>query len=323
MRTGKVPAPEVLDSLDGLIADDADPVVLGAVKGVKKAMGTVARMGRMPLTGARATLETAVQKAQGPERDALLSFGNGLLRDMQQSLADDPLSFASERGVLDLEPLDFNATGPEVFAARAKQARMVQAYYGLDKVTFLTAQERAGLGEAFSKAEPEAKAQMMQQVAQAFGRDNGAKLFREIDGVAPVEAHLATLAAHGGGREEMARRGFVGQKLLKEKGVTLPDESALGAVEAEVIGSLFDARMSKTRGEVIATARALVAERMVTRGLQGFDDAAYRDALQSAMGKGKDGGGPATWNGRKVLLPMDMDENTLQEHMAGLTDDRP
>lgn len=318
LKSGTLPPDAVLASLNDLMLSHDDPALKDAVTGVQKASATVKRMGRVPLAQAREDFSVALAKAKGPERDALQSFGGGWIRDMEKSLAGDPMRFAGEQGVLELEPLDWNAAGPDAFAARAKQARMVANFYGLPQVNYLTGDERAALSDAFAKAEPERKADILQLVSQSFGKDDGPRLFREIEGLAPADTHLATLSVHGGGREDVARRGFVGQQLLKDKAVTMPPDSEFAGVENETIGALFDARMAQSRGKVIAAARALYAERAVSKGLQGFDRDVYRDAVEVSLGKGKSGGGPATRNGRKLVLPMDMTAADLDQHIDGL-----
>lgn len=321
LKTGALPNADVLADLEALSQEADNAPLKAAVTGMKAAVTTTRKMGRLPLEQAVQTLQDAETKATSKEEaEALRAFGPRLLRDMKTALETDPLGFAVTQGVADMEPLDWNEAGPDAFRDRARQARMIANFYGLPKTTYLTAEERGRLGSAFGAAAPERKAQLLQAVGQAFGAEDGPAVFNEIDGVAPVDAHLARLGLQGGGREDVARRGFIGQQLLKDKAVTLPDDQSFGAVESEEIGTLFDARMGAARGKVIATARALYAERAVNHGSNGFDEAAYREALQAALGKGRDGGGPATWNGRRVVLPADMTEATLREHMQGLQD---
>jgi hypothetical protein len=288
----RVPGAELVANLRRLAADSGNEKAAIAADAADAGLSFARKLGRMPVEdGVKLWTTLRDGKETGPARDAALAFGAAQLRDMDRQLKSDPLAFATAQGFADVEPLDFMQATPDHLVQRAKTARMVQAFYRLPDTQFLTGDERQSLGAAFKAADPSRKLALVGSITGAFGGPSAGKLLREIDGIVPAESHLATLSLHGGGREATARRGFEGQRAIADKAVTLPAESEFARVEGAQIGAMLDVRLTNTRAAIIGAARALYAERAVSRGLTDFDPFEYTKALQEAAGKGSDGGG--------------------------------
>jgi hypothetical protein len=316
-----LPSAEQVAGLQSMAEASGDPNAIAAASAAGVGLGFAQRLGRLPPAEAMARLEALrTSDKNSPERDAALAFGSGMVKQMQQRLATDPIGFAQDQGLVDAQPLDWNSATPEAIATRAKTARMVAQFYGLEKPVFLTGNERQSMAQAFKDAAPDRKEALMQSTITGFGAEDASRMFRDLGGIAQAEAHLAALAAWGGGRKDIAARGFVGQKALDDKAVTLPADAELGVVEAETIGSLFDARLSQSRASVIAGGRALYAERAVNRGIVGLDAAEYAKALNEAAGATPQGGGIHKRNGRPVMLPMDMTPTQFDSALDTVTD---
>lgn len=320
LDAGTPPDPAIIENLAGLAKQSGNVEQQQVVDAIRAGTSFAAKLGKMsPAEGVKIYQQLQNDKVASPERDAALSYGRGMLKAMETKLKTDPLSFAQDQGLLDIKPLDFSTAQPADFIERGKQARMVAQNYGLDGANYFTAQERTGLANEFRIAEPDKKQQLMSSLAGAFGQQDAAKLFSELDGVAPAESHLAVLGVSGQGREVVAQRGFRGQKAIAEKSVTLPNETDFAATEGKVIGDMFDARLVKTRANIIAGARALYAERTISKGLTGFDSQTYQQSLNEAMGYTDHGGGIGDRNGRSFMLPLDMTREKFNQQLDGAT----
>lgn len=320
LATGTPPDDGMIAELMAVAETDADENVRGVATAVRDGAQFAQSLGRMPVADAVKKVEEVYAGEKTASRDAKLAYGAGMVKVMQQRLSTDPLGFAMDQDVLDLEPVDFAAPDAEQFAARAKQARMIQQFYNLPSPTFLTPDEKGALADQFRAQDPDQKQMLMSVMSGALGKADAARLFSSLDNVSPAEAHLATLGIMGEGREETARRGFRGSKLMAEKAVTLPAESEFAATENEKLFGLFNAKQAKSRGAVIATARALYAERIVSRGLQGFDGEIYSQALNEALGQGSRGGGPASRHNVRIVLPLDMTEDEFNMRIDAVDD---
>lgn len=321
LQGGARPPVEMLDELSNIAAATQNPDAAKAVAAARAGVGFAERLGRMPPEDAAAMLARLDKEAPAsPEKDAALAYGQGMLRDMTRELARDPLSFAAAQGILDPPAIDWQQVTPEDLQVRAREAQAVTQFYRLDKSSYVTESERAGLGQALKAADPDRKMALMSAVRQALGPE-AAGLFASVGETAPAEAHLAALATFGNGREEVARRGFRGARAIADKAVSLPPEWDLGRVENAQIGTIFDARQSAARSQVIAAARALYAERAVSKGLADFDPVEYGRALHQAMGMTETGGGVAVRNGRRYILPMEMTQQAMDLALERMTPD--
>lgn len=318
---GKAPDVAALAALATLAETSGDDNLIAVADAVRDGAGFAQKLARMPLAAAVAELRTAAQEDESPARDARLAYAQGTVKLMQDRLQDDALAFAGENGVLpELPVIDLaQAAAPEL-AERARQARMVQEFYKLPTLQLVTRAERGALSEQFRQADPDNKQVIMSRLAGAFGAGDASRLFSSLEGVAPAEAHLAALGVSGQGREDVARRGFRGAQALAQKGVSMPDDGEFAGIENELLWTLFDARHGEARSGVIAAARALYAERSITRGTLGFDAEGYRQDLHAALGRGPKGGGMAMRHGAKVLLPLDMTETDFNAQIDNLSD---
>jgi len=316
-----VPTADVVASIARLADATGDPRAKRAAAAADAGLSFTRKLGRMPLEdGVKIWQQLEASPDQTPERDAALTFGSAFLKDMDKRLNADPLGFAAEQGFADVEPLDLANADPLALRDRAKTAQMVAAFYRLPEPQYLTSDERQSLGASFKGADPAQKLKIMSDVTAAFGGAASGKLFREMDGVAPAEAHLANLALLGQGREAVARRGFMGQQAIEQKSVTMPTDAEFAPVEGRQIGAMFDVRLTRTRAQLIGAARALYAERAVSLGLQGFDPIEYGKALDEAAGRSADGGGIGVRNGQRVMLPMDMTQDRFNASFDGMQD---
>ncbi len=248
-----------------------------------------------------------------------LKMGRRALDGMRRALIEDPLAFAHEVGIVNIEPLDFAGDLPASLQNRAVVARRVSEFYGSPKKFFTTA-ERVSLESALNDGTAASKQTLLSAIAEAAGTDAPIAL-SELGHKSPVDAHLATLASVNPDLAGTAQEGFRGADAIRQKAVTLPKKSEFAPIEDELLSGVFDSRTLEVRARVSATARTIYAARMLDKGLTEFDPDEYRSAVKAAAGQDRQGrGGIGQHNRRGIMLPSLVTQDEFDFVMSNLTD---
>ncbi|WP_454888690.1 hypothetical protein [Sphingobium indicum] len=256
-----------------------------------------------------------------PVQAARIDAAERLLGKMRGRLKSDPLSWAAEAGVATLAPI--NLKQPATVQARIKTAIAVGERYGI-RPTFLTDEEAGMIGAQLAKAGPQQKTQLVTSITTGFGR-YGRDVLASISGADPIFAHAGGLAASVPGGKDTAERIFAGQQAWKDKAVTIPSADAFQG--APGLGQAL-AYTPKTRGALMASAKAIYASEAVTSGLDPkiVDEQIWLKALNRAAGATyrQDGtrvGGLGTYRGVNIVLPPTVAPDEFSTLMGRLNAD--
>lgn len=115
--------------------------------------------------------------AQSEEDLSRLKLLSQVAVDAEKEIAEDPLAFAENHGVIESEPLDI--TKEASFAKRLQNAAFLQQKYGLDYAPVIKKSEADGLKKAIANMGAEQKAATLSQINQAFG-DNANQIFEAV-----------------------------------------------------------------------------------------------------------------------------------------------
>lgn len=238
-----------------------------------------------------------------PGDAAQIEAAEKLLGKMRTGIRNDPLSWAVQAGVATIAPVKLGDQAS--VNARIKTSLGVAERYGI-KPAFFTDEETALLANNLGKLSGKAKLDAVEGIARGFGR-YGRDVIGSLSGNDPVLAHAAGLAVNVGGGRDTAQRIFAGQEAWKSKAVAIPSVDAFN--NAPGLG-LALSRTPKSRGALIASAKAIYASEAVTAGLDPkvVDEDVWERSLNRAAGATyqRDGsriGGISMHRGVNIVLP--------------------
>lgn len=271
---------------------------------------------------------------EGATEAAMTTLGvmTGLRKQMETGLAQDPLGWAANAGLVQVAPLDVSTA--ESFTAslagRVSAAQAVASHYDVAPVYFRPA-EKAALIKAADK-DPLMLPQMAGSMIAAFG-DETPRALAELSADAPVIAHIADLQ-HRTGDQGLTVEAAEALAMRKAEGYksSLPGPAKIQSAATPMLGPALS-HAPKAANAALETATALFEYRAVRRGIDTskVDDPAdpahelFMDALDASVGGRTVGGvkmgGFATVNGRQTIAPEDMPADQLEVLVNGLTGD--
>lgn len=270
-----------------------------------------------------ADLEASVNNSgdTAPNEAAKIKVGRATVSRMTAELKRDPLSFANAAGVTQVEIVDFSQGNMDALGRRREQALEVAEHYGIPP-KFFTAEERDRFSQSLKNANAEDGYAAMRSLVDAFGV-NAPQAASELGDDVPVHAHLAALSSMGAQYDATARAGFRGLKAVESKAVELPSRRQTLEVLNDVMSGAVDPSLSKVYGRIHEAARAIYANKVLEMGLGDFQEREAKDAFElsvrQAAGEWGDGkGGIASHNGRKLLLPQNLDEDEFGDVLSSL-----
>jgi hypothetical protein len=271
---------------------------------------------------------------EGATEAAMTTLGvmTGLKKQMDMGLKQDPLGWAGNAGVAEIQPLD--VTSPESFtaslASRVTAAQAVASHYDVPPVYFRPA-ERAALVKAAEK-DPLMLPQMAGSMIAAFGEETPRAL-AELSADAPVIAHIADLQHRTGdpaltveAAEALAMRKADGYKSA------LPGQAKISNTASQMLGPALS-HAPAAANAALETATAIFEYRAARRGIDPskVDDPAdpahelFIEALDASVGGrtigGVKHGGFAMVNGRETIAPEDMPADDLENLISRLSDE--
>ncbi|MFZ4687847.1 MAG: hypothetical protein ACOYLS_01285 [Polymorphobacter sp.] len=265
---------------------------------------------RISKAGANASTEDMIA------REAASDYLNTAKRE----LANDPLSFAAREGVVAVAPLDPN--NPASFAARVQAGKAAARRYGTP-LRILTDEEAGAMSGRLSGTPAEAVAAVT--ALRAFGKEGAFAVARQIAPKDAAAAHMVGLSMipGAGGMKNVADI-QTGRELLRANPKVI-DTRRADAVFAEAgLTQILKARPQLT-GAISETSRALYASRWVRAGNSEWNDGAFMNAVNAALGGYRDAsntmrGGIGEWNNSKTILPSGVSQNEFEAAIGAIDD---
>lgn len=271
-------------------------------------------------------LEAAVRKGPTPENVKTLEAYRSIAQNQQALVKDDPISFAAQKGLGAVEPLNFSDLGglPAQLTARLQVSRGMQAQYGAP-LKVLTKQETAALSDFMRRRTPDEKVELLRVLHDAMPDPEAYQAtMAQLAPGSPVTAWAGSLAGRRPFVEEnlirpdvqtqaatVARDIIAGESILNpaegKSSFKMPNERDLRNGFEDAMG---DAYRGREDAQEIAfnSARALYAKLSADEGAYTgeFDDNRWRRAVELATG------GSAEFNGARVVLPYGMQEGEFK-----------
>lgn len=212
----------------------------------------------------------------------VIKTAEGMLRNMNTRLEEDPLSFAAEVGAIQFTPIDFQnpANLEPSIAKRKEDALRVSRIYATEP-RFLTDEESSALVASMKQMDRVQKAGFLGIINEQFGRYTP-DVLAELSNKAPDLAHVGGLVTMG--KIESVGYALQGQDLIAQ------GNKAIGLTPVntdEVFGTTIGQSLTYQSGAKAAGRQ--VAEQIYTamafeRGLVEFDDTLWNSAVQMAFG---------------------------------------
>lgn len=259
-------------------------------------------------------LEANVRKAPSPGGIELVGKLRTIARNQQELVRDDPISFAAQKGIAEVQPIDISK--PETFkdqlAARLTIARGMQAQYGAPLRVF-TKQEAELLPKMFEGLNPQQKAEQLRVLGQAISdpaamRALAGQLHVKDPGLA-TSMFLAAKDRRDNKGRNLAELYLVGQDAITSKSAKI-DEARETGLRAEITQQLTGVYATTTaRDAAVDVAMKLWASGRVTNN--GLDSVSR--AVEAATG------GLTEWNGTKVAKPYGWTDSRFRDAIRSIT----
>lgn len=337
-EAGYVPAPDLLQAAAAKVRAAGEPSLQRQLQSHFKAAATVeALRGATPrdVEAALSSIDAKAKNGAGPDEAAAAIALRKFAGTMHVALGKDPLSWAAQQGVVDVQPLKLDGSdNGDAWKARQRAADLVAARYGVAP-SYLTDAETDALMARFSSSNVDEKMNTLAMLAGGLGEKRGSVL-QKLAPNNPVAAHVGGLIGPGSTTEQRsaARDALIGETLAREKGGEdlKPTAAARAGRDATGIRQALSF-LPDDAARVFATGDAIYAARAPARGLRGAgvgagDDAAtalYFEALNASLGatRGSDGrvyGGMARYNGAPVIAPASVPADDFEALVHGLSD---
>lgn len=275
------------------------------------------------------------QVRANPTPDALKTLDSyqKIAKNQQELVRDDPVSFAAQKGLAEVQPINFmdQATLKDQLLARVSVARGMQAQYGAP-LKILTKAEAGLLGDLMKRAGAQDKARLLGEIKSA---------------VSDPEAYQATMQQLAPDSPATAWAGsLMGRRAMVQRNLFSADVETQGAQAAQLI-LRGEAMLNPTQGDKKEDGRGsafhMPKDGDLSAGFEGTMGDAYRgreDAHRIAMQSAKavyaalsadagdysgnfEGGrwkravelatgGTATFGGTKVVRPYGMNEHDFK-----------
>ena len=315
---GYAPAPELIEQTRALAAETGNAKLSDELELAEDMAVVIAGVQTQAPTDAKAALtelETAMAKGATPRQQAVAKGMQAAIDRLEKGLEADPLGFANQAGVVELEPLPLDQDRDSLvagFAGRRDQALSVKRRYGIPLRVF-TPEETARMAAAMDDASPGRRADMAAAIVEGFGRDAQAA-FAELGQAAPVMAHVGGLSLMGPRQNAAAQEALAGLDMTPEEAKAVPGEATdFDPVFAEELGGAIPPEFAAEVRAIRATAEHIYRVRARRAGVTAFDAAIYRNAVSAALGSEI-----GSYRGLPVILPDGMNDRTFGRVIQGL-----
>ena len=225
---------------------------------------------------------------------------------MLKKFEEDPLMFGAARLGIDVQPLNFAdmSTLPAALSARAAIAANVKAASGLDYLPVLMSGEAKALSAYLKKDIEGAGISLIEGLTSIAGPEAVSGISRQLAKDDPQNAVVVNLIANGD--VSTAKLVAKGRGLIESKSIVMPPDKELRRAFNDHAGSSLD-MLAEDRGAAFEAFKSYYASLAATGGANDgdFDASIAKAAFKSIVGN------TTEWNGRKVLIPDDMDEETF------------
>lgn len=252
-----------------------------------------------------------------PTPDAVNTLGKmrTIFNAQREAVRTDPISFAAQKGLADVQPLDFSKpdTLPDQLMARASVSRGMQAQYG-SPLKIVTDEEAKALADTLKGLGPQQKAGALAALTKSIGDPEAV---RELAGqLAPKDASLATAtllasrALQTSKGRSTAELYLKGRDALATKTAKIDDKAEIG-IRATIAKELEDVyRTPEGRDLAIDASLGIYA----ALKSEGRDD--VKQAIELATG------GVMTHNGSKIARPSSYTESMFKDALRRVTVDQ-
>jgi hypothetical protein len=277
--------------------------------------------------------EATVRKNPTPDGEKTLDAYRKIAKNQQELVRDDPVSFAAQRGLATVQPIDFTqtATLKDQLLARVSVARGMQGQYGAP-LKVLTKEEAAALSGFLKNGTAESRTQLLGALKGAMpDQESYVATMQQIAPDSPVTAWAGSLMSRRPYVQENTIRANVETQATRVSQLMIRGESILnpsaGDKKQDGKGSAFklpsdkdlrqgfeaqmgDAYRGREDAHTIAlqSAKAVYAALSVDEGDYSgeFRTARWQTAVNLATG------GATAFNGAKVVRPYGMREDDFK-----------
>ena len=278
-------------------------------------------------------LRAKIGKSPTARQAALLQQAEAMVAQTRQALAQDPLGYAANAGVIPDPQTVTDVQSPEdlqrLITLRGDLAARVQAHFGVPAKLFRPG-EAAAL-EGLMKADPVAGAQIAGAVIR--GTDRPQDVLKEFGRTAPVLAAAGTIIASSGNVQAAADAIAGSGKQEDGRSYSVKGASARRQAGPDVTGTAMIFQPDDEK-RILDTAEWIARKRMADLGMEADDaqaDGIYEQAINEAAGATFAGdvqyGGftaydPAGfWTGKQqVLVPPNIRADMIYDVIDAVTD---
>jgi len=334
--TGKFLPPEIMGAIKGRVEALADPVLEARYQRTVGLAGTIQQMQGQTLVENEGALNqlTTLMPNPTPEQREQLETLKKVVSGQREMLDSDALTWAhrTQAAGIKLEQLDPTApTFTKQIQARAQQAQMVAARYGITPQYF-TKSERAALGDFLGRGGPQ-MTQFLGQLYQGFGTQLG-EVVRELAPKQPELARAGMLMAHNGDPQAITDIATTLKRRSDPNYTGGPKvDKAQAEGQHETLFGDFYARLSPSDRDATVKAAQAIYEARVKDPAE-FDSGLYEESLRAALGQRTVGansyGGlidtKLGWSGfnrsgDKIMLPSDVRRDGWRALLDSITED--
>lgn len=335
---------------DAILAIDREIAALGAaapddlvqsqlqLQRTYSTINAMRKMGPVELEQYISGMEQQFEGKMVPEVAAVIKNGRTMQSKLNTRIDNgDAIGAAQDRGLIDLPPLvpDMYERAPDgsvittqngmpiisnqyrdVIAQRKQAAAKVAEKFNLTKPQFLTATEQQVFKERLKFGDAGTRMAILTSVVTGFGAEAPTVLSEIADTKeVGVYGHIGGLIVDG--RNEAAEDALRGITKLQEGG---PVEGLTPTfINQEFYREIGDSfyGIEKAEGSFLETAKAIYAARYATMP---YDPGNFRNALQAAAGRSKNGmGGIGDVRDKKIILPSNMTADDMGTALSSLT----
>jgi hypothetical protein len=220
--------------------------------------------------------EAKIRKNPTPDGVKTLDAYRTIAKNQQELVRDDPISFAGQKGLADIKPIDFTQIDAlkDQLLARVEVSRGMRSQYGAP-LKVLTKQEAATLNDFMRRSTADDKTKLLGALKSALpDAENYTATMQQIAPDSPVTAWAGSL---------MNRRPIVQRNLVR------PDIETQGAKVAQLMlrgEALLNPTAADRKEDGKATKITMPKERDLVAGFENVMGDAYRarpDAFNVAM----------------------------------------
>lgn len=311
-----------MTSLQARVTASGDPKLVDSFGAARNTLAFVQTFRKLPpVEQERHVAEARAGLADGatPAELGRVELAEKILTTTRESILRDPLDWATKTGLIAVPELDLSSAPAAVksLQARAAVAEQLGQYYGRDPVYFRESEKQALATSARQGGAP--LVDMATTIVTALGTD-APKALAEISKDAP-EAAVAGGLMTTDGDPSFVKDVAVGVQLRATDQAfkpLAPSESQWLPIVSSAYGNAL-ATSPETQSAMVAAANAAYEVRARRLGLSAFDQTVYDEALRAAAGEvtidGTAYGGIATYNGRQVLVPAEVKQDSFDDLM--------